>query len=132
LEDRDVGEVYGENQRVLWNAAQPTVDVRDAAEALLLAERFGRIGERYIVSNEYLSYRELFGMVAAEGGQKPPIVMPLAIAYASAWLGDRLCRLARRKDHLIRSDAVYLSIAFGELESIKARKELTGGHLRWP
>jgi dihydroflavonol-4-reductase len=111
-------------QRLLWNAAQPTVDIRDAAEAMLLAERFGRIGERYIISNEYLSYRDLFGMAASQGGQKTPIVLPLAFARASAWLGESLCRLARRKDYLIRSDAVYLSIAFGELDSGKARKEL--------
>jgi dihydroflavonol-4-reductase len=111
-------------QRVLWAAAQPTVDIRDAAEAMLLAERFGRIGERYIISNEYLSYRDLFGLVATQGKQKPPIVVPLAFAYASAWIGEKLCRLARRKDYLIRSDAVYLSIAFGDLDSSKARKEL--------
>lgn len=110
--------------RFMWNAAQPTVDIRDAARAMLLAEQRGRVGERYIIANEYLSYAQLFGLVAREGGQPLPIVLPLALAYASAGLGERVLRLLGRKDYLVRADAVFLSIAFGELDSSKARREL--------
>lgn len=117
-------EVANGKMRILWNAAQPTVDIRDAARAMLLAEKHGRIGERYIIANEFLSYQDLFGLAAAEGGQPRPIVFPLSMASASVGIGERILKLLRRKDYLVRSDAVFLSIAFGELDSSKARREL--------
>jgi dihydroflavonol-4-reductase len=117
-------EVANGKMRFLWNAAQPTVDIRDSARAMLLAEEHGRIGERYIIANEFLSYAALFGLAAAEGAQKPPVVLPLSMAYASAWIGERILKMLRRKDYLVRSDAVFLSIAFGELDSTKARRDL--------
>lgn len=110
--------------RIVWNAHQPTVDIRDAAEAILLAEERGALGERYIISNEFLSYEQLFTLAAAEGGYGPPIVLPFWAAYAAAWTGEHVMKLLRRKDYLVRTDAIYLSIAFGELDSSKARKEL--------
>lgn len=36
------------------DVAQPTVDIRDVAEAALLAETHGRAGERYIIANEFI------------------------------------------------------------------------------
>jgi dihydroflavonol-4-reductase len=117
-------EVANGKVRIIWNAAQPTVDIRDAAQAMLLAEKHGRIGERYIIANEYLNYGELFGMAAMEGEQKQPIVLPLSFATASASIIEPILRLLRRRDYFIRSDAVFLSIAFGELDSSKARREL--------
>jgi dihydroflavonol-4-reductase len=117
-------EVANGKMRIMWNAAQPTVDIRDAARAMLLAEEHGRVGERYIIANEFLSYKDLFGLAAAEGAQEPPIVLPLSMAYASAWVGEHVLKALRRKDYFIRTDAVFLSIAFGELNSTKARREL--------
>jgi dihydroflavonol-4-reductase len=119
-----LSEVANGRVKVVWNAAQPTVDIRDVAQAALLAENCGRVGERYIIANEFLSYRRLFGLAAAEGGYKPPMVAPLGAAYAAAWAGEHVLKLLRRKDYLVRSDAVFLSIAFGELDSTKARREL--------
>ena len=117
-------EVANGKMRIMWDAAQPTVDIRDAAQAMVLAESKGRIGERYIISNEYGSYGDLFGVVATAGGQKPPIVLPLRLARSSAAVGETFMKLLKREDYLIRSDAVFLSIAFGELDSSKARQEL--------
>lgn len=117
-------EVANGKMRIMWDAAQPTVDIRDAAQAMLLAEKRGRIGERYIIANKYGRYGELFGVAASEGGQKPPIVLPLALAYIGAWIGEQIFKLFQRKDYLVRSDAVFLSIAFGELDSSKAKEEL--------
>ncbi|RLP55193.1 MAG: NAD-dependent epimerase/dehydratase family protein [Ketobacter sp.] len=117
-------EVANGKMKVLWNAAQPTVDIRDAAMAMLLAEKKGRIGERYIIANEYGSYEELFGAVAALGGQKEPTILPLWLAKSSAWTGEHFLKLLRRTDYLVRSDAVFLSVAFARLDSSKAKKEL--------
>ena len=60
------------------------VHVRDVARGHLLAARRGRIGERYILGHVNLSLREIFGLLAAITGQRPPRVQ---IPYAVAWLG---------------------------------------------
>lgn len=62
----------------LWNVAngktpvgvdvgQPIVDIRDVAEAAVAAETSGRLGERYIIANEYVRNRDFYAMAAAHG-----------------------------------------------------------------
>jgi dihydroflavonol-4-reductase len=60
------------------------VHVRDVARGHLLAARRGRIGERYILGHANLSLREIFGLLAAITGRRPP---RLTIPYALAWFG---------------------------------------------
>jgi dihydroflavonol-4-reductase len=67
------------------------VGVEDAAHALLLAAERGRNGQRYIVSERYLSMRELFEIAAREtGATAPRIGMPLAALYAVAYAAEPL------------------------------------------
>lgn len=106
------------------NCGAPVVDIRDAALSTLLAERYGRIGERYIIANEFLSQREFYGLACELGGHKQPWVMPLSVAYAMSWVVEMFCRLLRRKDYLISTKAVFLSDVFRELDNSKARREL--------
>ena len=60
------------------------VHVRDVARGHLLAARHGRIGERYILGHANLPLREIFGLLAAITGRRPP---RLTMPYAVAWLG---------------------------------------------
>jgi dihydroflavonol-4-reductase len=60
------------------------VHVRAVARGHLLAARRGRIGERYILGHANLSLREIFGLLAAITGRRPP---RLTIPYAVAWFG---------------------------------------------
>lgn len=110
--------------RATWEAGAPTVDIRDVAEAALLAERHGRIGERYIIANEFVSNRDFYGMVAAAGGQKPPMIIPLGVAQFIATNAERVLKLLRKKDYLLSADSVYLSNVFQRMDSGKARREL--------
>lgn len=55
-----------------WDGGGPSVDVDDAARALVLAETRGRIGERYIVAERWVSFRELLALAARAGGARPP------------------------------------------------------------
>ena len=120
---------------MLWQAAQgkapfttdsgaSTVDIRDVAQAALLAEEFGRVGERYIIANEFISNRDFYALVAAQLGNKPPRYIPLPVAYVMAFIGETICKLLRRKDYLVRTDAVFLSNAFQKMDNGKARREL--------
>jgi dihydroflavonol-4-reductase len=106
------------------DAAAPTVDIRDAAESALLAEKHGRIGERYIIANEYISNRDFLTIATEAGGSKPPKIIPLWVGYIAAGIIEAFFKLTRRKDYIVSTKAVFLSNAFKELDSSKARREL--------
>ncbi|NPU94399.1 MAG: NAD-dependent epimerase/dehydratase family protein [Gammaproteobacteria bacterium] len=110
--------------RFTIDAGAPTVDIRDVANAALLAEKYGRAGERYIISNEFISNRDFYNMAAAEGGSKLVHVVPRSLAYGIAWIAERLLKLFGQKDYLISTDAVFLSNVFQEMDNRKARTEL--------
>lgn len=117
-------EIASGNARSTMDTGAPMVDIRDVAEAALLAEKYGRTGERYIIANEFISNREFFTLAAAERGNPPPKVIPLWVAYAVAWVAEHLFKLLGRKDYLLSTDAVYLSNVFQQLDNSKARQEL--------
>ena len=118
----------------LWSAAnggapsidvgQPTVDIRDVAEAALKAETLGGSGERYIIANEYVRNRDFFAMAAAHRGRKAPGMIPFPVAYAMAWLTERIMKLRGRKDNVLSTDAIYLSNVFKAMDNSKARRAL--------
>jgi dihydroflavonol-4-reductase len=110
--------------RFTLDAGSPTVDIRDVAEAALLAETRGGVGERYIIANEFISNRDLYTLAAAERGNPPPQVIPLQMAYAVAWIAERVLKILGRKDFLVRTDAVFLSNVFQRLDNGKTRREL--------
>jgi dihydroflavonol-4-reductase len=100
------------------------VGVEDAAEALILAEARGRVGERYIISERGLSQGELMRIAAEAGGTSVrPRRMPLALAYGIAWLAQTAARL-RGHDSQLCVDSVRLSHIIDDMESTKAREEL--------
>jgi len=77
--------------------ANEVVGIEDAAEALLLAAEHGRIGQRYIISERFMTARELYSVAADAGGVRPPrFGVPLAFAYAAGYLGDAAAKLLRR------------------------------------
>jgi dihydroflavonol-4-reductase len=110
--------------KVAVDVSQPTVDIRDVAEAALLAEVRGHVGERYIIANAFIRNRDLFAMAAAQTGQNSPKFMPYALAYGIAWIAERVTKLMGRKDRMLTTDAIYLSNAFREMDNSKAQRDL--------
>jgi dihydroflavonol-4-reductase len=110
--------------KVVVDVAQPTVDIRDVAQAALLAETHGRLGERYIIANEYVGARDFYAMAMARTDKPMPRFIPFRIAYAVAWVTERVMKLLRRKDYIVSTAAIYLSTVFRELDHSKARREL--------
>ena len=110
--------------KVAVDVGQPTVDIRDVAEAALLAEVHGRTGERYIIANEFVSNRAFFAMAVSHFGLPAPKFVPYKIAYGIAAVAQRVMKLLRRKDYMVSTDAVYLSNVFQALDNGKARREL--------
>lgn len=117
-------EVASGKMKHVLDAAAPAVDIRDVAEAAVLAERHGKLGHRYIIAGEYIRNRDLYALATQAGGKPPPKLIPLWIAYAIAWPLERVFKLIGRKDFIISTDAVFLSDAFRELDNGKARREL--------
>ncbi|MUM25884.1 NAD-dependent epimerase/dehydratase family protein [Mycolicibacterium sp. CBMA 295] len=70
------------------------VGIDDAAQALILAAEHGRIGDRYIVSERYMSQREMLTTAAQAVGARPPrFGIPMAPLYAVGWLAGVSNRL---------------------------------------
>jgi dihydroflavonol-4-reductase len=59
------------------------VHVRDVAEGHLLAAERGRVGEKYILGHANLTLSDIFRLLAAVSGLRPP---RFRIPYAVAWL----------------------------------------------
>jgi dihydroflavonol-4-reductase len=70
------------------------VGIEDAARAMLLAADRGRDGERYIISDCYLSTREVHDIAARAVGRRPPrIPVPMAVMRGGARVNDLAARL---------------------------------------
>ena len=120
----NLGKIAQGKEKFFADVSQPTVDIRDAAQAALLAERYGRNGERYIVANEYVTNQELYSLATDITGEKLPKAIPQWFAYLVAGLAEFFFKLLGKKDYMLSTDAVFLSNCFKELDSSKARNEL--------
>jgi dihydroflavonol-4-reductase len=100
------------------------VGVEDAARALILAAEKGRIGERYIISERFISARELYATAAEAGGTRSPRVgIPLNIMYALGFGGDIAATVLRR-DMLLSTQSVRLMHIMSPMDHGKAEREL--------
>ncbi|GAA2558523.1 NAD-dependent epimerase/dehydratase family protein [Mycolicibacterium diernhoferi] len=88
---------------------QEVVGIEDAAEAMILASEKGRVGERYIISDRFLTTRELHTLAAEAGGVRPPwLPIPrrvlLALSSVAQLAGDltgREIKFARRAFNMV-------------------------------
>ncbi len=101
------------------------IDVEDAAEGHLLAMEKGKTGERYILGNENLFYKE-FGEKLCRAVGKPaariPLLYPVAMTLGRA--GDVLGRFFPRAFEDFNSNTLKLSFQHHCVSPEKARKEL--------
>jgi dihydroflavonol-4-reductase len=73
------------------------VDVRDVAQGHLLAARYGKIGERYILGHRNLSLRAILEQLADVSGLPAPrFRLPYAVALAAGYVSERFAALRQR------------------------------------
>jgi len=86
------------------------VDVEDVAEAHVLAEEKGRIGERYILGSHNLTYREFYDAVTDVAGL-PPIKrkLPTRLMWGMAWAMDRVADVTGKHPQITYKAARYAS-----------------------
>lgn len=106
------------------------VDVDDVAAAHVAAETRGRVGERYILGDHNITFRDFAHLVARIGGVKAPAL------HFPSWLGSGAALgMELWSDYVTHEEprATYRSIAYLQrtafFDSSKARRELgLGSH----
>jgi len=104
--------------------AMEVVGIEDAARALILAADHGRVGERYIISERFITARELYDTAAdAAGARRPRFGIPLKVMYALGFCGDVAAKVLRR-DMLLSTLSVRLMHIMSPMNHGKAEREL--------
>ncbi len=107
------------------NTGLNLVDVRDVAVGHVLALERGRIGERYILGNRNLIFREILGMLEGISGiPAPRFRIPLWLALGAGYLDEFIARKAAGKPPRIPVAAVKTARHFRHFDCSKAVKEL--------
>ncbi len=107
-----------------WDASFASVGISDAADAMLLAEEHGRVGERYLITERTLTLKELWTIaVEAAGTRWPVYTMPMWVMYAGCWLAEHTVWLVGRETE-ITLDSLRLTRVVGDFDNRKAREEL--------
>jgi dihydroflavonol-4-reductase len=107
-----------------WDATFSSVGIRDAAEAMLLAEKHGSLGERYLITDRTLTIKAIWSIaVKAAGTPFPVYSMPMWVMYAGCWLSER-CSWLLGLDTEVTVRALQLSRIVRDFDSSKARREL--------
>lgn len=107
-----------------FDFAAEVVGIEDAARAMLLAAEHGRNGERYIISDRYMSNRDIHEVAANVVGMPVPrIRLPMTLLYAVARVNDLAARILRRE---LPFAVVGLRMAelMSPLDHSKAEREL--------
>ncbi len=100
------------------------VDVDDVVQGHLLAMEKGRIGERYILSNQNMTYREFLSLVNQFLDRKPPkFKIPYPLLLMLGYFGDGLGKVFRFNPQMSARVARFTKITH-YVSSEKAMREL--------
>lgn len=101
------------------------VDARDVGLGARLALEKGRSGERYILSGENLTFRQLLELVARERGLRAPLVpLPRELAMGVAKVGDALGPRFPRAFGYLNTPFIATLFELSYVSGEKARREL--------
>ncbi|MGE2833146.1 NAD-dependent epimerase/dehydratase family protein [Mycobacterium sp. SMC-4] len=85
------------------------VGIDDAADAMLRAAVRGRVGERYIISERFMTHRELLTTAAeAVGARAPRFGVPMAVVRGVAWVSEIAGSILRKDIPMSRQSAFLL------------------------
>lgn len=99
------------------------IAVEDCVQGILAAWKSGKTGERYILSGENLTIRQLFEMIAAEAGVEPPRwLLPPPAVFALGRVGDILTGWGLKGGFSVEN--AWTSQLYHWFDNSKARREL--------
>ncbi len=100
------------------------IHVDDCARGHLLAEKKGKVGERYILGNENMSLKEILDALGKISGLPAPTVkMPYFIAYTAGWFCEVVSRLTQTPP-AVPLDGVKMAKYHMYFDASKAVREL--------
>jgi dihydroflavonol-4-reductase len=100
------------------------VGIDDVADAMLLAAQRGRVGQRYIISERYMTQRELVTVAAQAVGARPPrLGIPMWVVHGFAHVSDVVGKLFRRDIPISRQSARLIELT-SPASHEKATREL--------
>ena len=101
------------------------VDARDVARGMIAAWHEGGSGERYILGGHNLSYGQLFALVGAQIGRRPPrLAVPRAVASAIGRVGDLQASVSGREPLLTSAAVAWSFCDRFRVSSSKAQAKL--------
>ncbi|MBV8151757.1 MAG: hypothetical protein JOY59_09375 [Candidatus Eremiobacteraeota bacterium] len=100
------------------------VDVADVGRAHVAALERGRIGERYLIGGENVSYDALWEMLeSVTGVLAPSWRIPAGVAFALAWIDELRCREFESRP-IVPLEGVQMMKHRMFVDSSKAEREL--------
>ncbi|MGB5811012.1 MAG: NAD-dependent epimerase/dehydratase family protein [Polyangiales bacterium] len=109
---------------VYWNAKMSVVGIEDAANAMLLAETRGVVGERYIIADRMMDMKEITTKTAAfANAKRPQLRIPMWALKSGVWSLEKLTH-AFGRDTVLSMSSILLMETMGDFDNTKARTEL--------
>jgi dihydroflavonol-4-reductase len=100
------------------------VDVRDVCRAMIKLMESDITGERFIITSENMSFREVFNLIADNLNKKRPSVKTTRLMGEIAWRVNRLYSLVTGKPPLLTRDTVGAGLKRVYFSNEKIRKRL--------
>jgi len=107
-----------------WDGSFSSVGIRDAAEAMVLAEKYGRLGERYLITDRTLTLKQIWTLAVKGAGTKIPVYsLPMWLMYAGCWLAEHGSWLIGLETE-VTLNSLRLTRIPKDFDNSKARREL--------
>jgi dihydroflavonol-4-reductase len=102
------------------------VDVRDVAKAMIALMESDVTNQRFILSAENKSYREVFNLIAKAFNKKPPHKAVTPMLAKSIWRLEAVKSLFTKKDPLVTKETAGTALAVSNFDNKKLMKFLPG------
>ena len=122
---RQVADFLNQGMPVYFDGGFGTVDVEDVSNGAILAMEKGRDRERYIVSGDNITVKQLLDTAAELTGLRAPTVkLPVPVLRVLALAMELGGKIAGRRPMLDRNQVDEFAGVYGYLDCSKAKREL--------
>ncbi len=122
---RQVADFINNGTPVYFEGGFGLVDVEDVARGGLLAMDKGRDGERYIVSGENITVKEMFALLAdLTGLRAPALKLPMPVFRMVATAVELVGKVTGTRPQIDRSQVDEFGGKYGYFDNAKAEREL--------
>lgn len=120
---RLVVDLVSESLPAVFDGGGVVADVRDVADAMIVAAERGETGERYIVGGPYTDLREIAATLSTITGCRTPRHLPYRAVMAFAALSETMARLRNRETTTTRQGVSTMGAKL-LVDSSNAEREL--------